>query len=52
MNGYERYVFDYNTWLEINKQRKYYIGNLIEFNMKAWHLRLNNNDKGKEYRQV
>lgn len=36
----------------MNKERKYYIGNLIKFTVKAWYLRLNGNDKGHEYRQV
>ena len=36
----------------MNKERKYFIGNLIKFTVKAWYLRLNGNDKGHEYRQV
>jgi hypothetical protein len=52
MNGSEQYVFQYNTLLEMNKERKYYIGNVIKFTIKAWHLRLNGNDKGREYNQT
>ncbi|CAF1255869.1 unnamed protein product [Didymodactylos carnosus] len=52
MNGAQQYVFEYNTLLEMNRERKYYIGNLIKFTVKAWYLRLNGNDKGQEYRQV
>ena len=52
MNSLEQYVFEYNTLLEMNKERKYYIGNLIKFTVKAWYLRLKGNDKGHEYHQV
>ena len=52
MNRSEQYVFEYNTLLEMNKERKYYTGNLIKFTVKAWHLRLHGNDKGAEYRRV
>ena len=52
MNRAEEYVFEFNTLLEMNTERKYYIGNLIKFAVKTWHLRLNGKDKGPEYRQV
>jgi len=52
MNGSEQYVFQYNKLLEVNKERKYYIGNVIKFTVKAWYLRLKSNDKGQEYRLV
>jgi hypothetical protein len=52
MNGAEQCVFEFNALLEMNRERKYYIGNLIKFTVRAWYLRLNGNDKGQEYRQV
>ena len=52
MDRAEEYVFDFNTLLTMNAERKYYIGNLIKFAVKTWYLRLSGKDKGSEYRQV
>lgn len=52
MNAPEQSVFEYNTLLKMNEERKYYIGNVIKFTVKAWFLRLHGGDNGQEYRRI